>query len=540
VLILFQDVSLYNLAHVAKASYNASTPAHRRGCTENTRTAILTQLWEWACDPLQPRVYWMKGMAGTGKTAIAYSLSLKLDHEKMLGATFFCSRLVDECAKVDRIFPTIAYNLARNHPPFTHAIIEALKGDPDAGHKVLNHQFTNLIVNPVTASITEHTERPIVIVIDALDECGDQTEVQKWLSVIFKRSHQLPFKIFITSRPEQAIRTGFNQHPKMYSEFILHDVEQDFVGADIRLFITESLGEMVEGRSDFDGARDDWPPEEEIDRLTKRAGRLFIFAKTVCDYIGEYGANISERLIETTSKEETDAQNCVSGNSSETSALDELYRDILKRAMPSREKDCDRQKEVLSAVITIRNPLSACVLGELLKIDPGVIKSSLSSLHSVISVPQSVYAPVSTFHASFPDFLTEANRSQEHFLCPFKSHRHLATRCLLLMNSCLGENICGLEERPANNGIAKDTIATHISEGLGYACLFWASHLTMLRKGDVQDSDEVFTLLNVFLREHVLHWMECLSLLQQLNTSIKSLRTLERWVLVCGFLSIRS
>ncbi|KAF8761467.1 WD domain, G-beta repeat [Rhizoctonia solani] len=64
----------------------------RRACTENTRTAILARLCEWANDPSSRTVNWVSGMAGTGKTTIAYTFSKILDSHGQLAASFFCTQ----------------------------------------------------------------------------------------------------------------------------------------------------------------------------------------------------------------------------------------------------------------------------------------------------------------------------------------------------------------------------------------------------------------------------------------------------------------
>ena len=57
------------------AEYDAASPAPRNPCTENTRKEILNRLEVWASDNATTKVYWLNGMAGTGKTTIAYSFS---------------------------------------------------------------------------------------------------------------------------------------------------------------------------------------------------------------------------------------------------------------------------------------------------------------------------------------------------------------------------------------------------------------------------------------------------------------------------------
>ncbi|CAE6508978.1 unnamed protein product, partial [Rhizoctonia solani] len=61
----------------------------RRSCTENTRTKILSDSMAWADNPAGAKIYWMNGMASTGKTTIAYSLCKLLTATRQLAASFF-------------------------------------------------------------------------------------------------------------------------------------------------------------------------------------------------------------------------------------------------------------------------------------------------------------------------------------------------------------------------------------------------------------------------------------------------------------------
>ncbi|KAG9125507.1 hypothetical protein FRC07_007309 [Ceratobasidium sp. 392] len=64
-----QNTRLEGIHPAKQAWYNAggSGQVRRRGCTPNTRQAILEKLWQWAHAHTDPKVYWMNGMAGTGK-----------------------------------------------------------------------------------------------------------------------------------------------------------------------------------------------------------------------------------------------------------------------------------------------------------------------------------------------------------------------------------------------------------------------------------------------------------------------------------------
>jgi pantothenate kinase-related protein Tda10 len=103
------------LRSVDPADYDSSlaTSISRRTCTEGTRTKVLEDLAKWANDADGPGVYWMNGMAGSGKTTIAYTFSDLLKGRSLLAASFFCTRTSQECRDVTRIIPTIGWQIAR-------------------------------------------------------------------------------------------------------------------------------------------------------------------------------------------------------------------------------------------------------------------------------------------------------------------------------------------------------------------------------------------------------------------------------------------
>ena len=103
----------------------------------------------------------------------------------------------------------------------------------------------NLIVTPIKAAGVS-TPRPLIIVIDALDECADQNDVRDVLMIICQYSPILPLKFFITSHPEQQIQNVLESTSR-YSKFILHEIEKDIVSADIATYAREELAIIAKG-----------------------------------------------------------------------------------------------------------------------------------------------------------------------------------------------------------------------------------------------------------------------------------------------------
>ena len=117
----------------------------RRRCTPGTRQAILAEMRTWVDDLNGPKVYWLNGMAGTGKTTLAYSFCADMQRDGRAGASFFCSRTDADSRDVSRIVPTIAYQLARLLPSYREVLIRQIGEDKDICARQTETQFEKLI-----------------------------------------------------------------------------------------------------------------------------------------------------------------------------------------------------------------------------------------------------------------------------------------------------------------------------------------------------------------------------------------------------------
>jgi len=172
---------------------------------KGTRRGVLSQLESWLNGENDKHVYWLNGLAGTGKSTIAQTFAETSFSDGKLGASFFCSRDFDDRSNLRRIFPTLAFQLAYRYPHFREELLPVLTANPDVGRESLCSQMEKLIVGPLK---TIHT--PTLIIIDALDECRDEEPASAILSILSRYVDQIPHvKFFITGRPEPRIRSGF-------------------------------------------------------------------------------------------------------------------------------------------------------------------------------------------------------------------------------------------------------------------------------------------------------------------------------------------
>lgn len=503
------------------ACYNSrqAVGLKRGECTPGTRVDVLGQTHTWVYNRAAGSVYWLNGMAGTGKTTIAYSLCKELDAAHNLGASFFCSRLLPECRDVNQIVPSVAYQLARFSRPFRSALARMLEKERDVHTQLLPIQFETLVVKPLFK--VRHTlPEDLVVVIDALDECDDKESTSHILEALLTKTSDLPIKFFLASRPEPAIRDQMKRRGgrRAISRLVLHELDKGTVQGDIKTYLRTALHPIS-------------PSELDITELVHRAGILFIYAATVVRYIGydNFGRNPRSRLeailsISTSAKNQTYKE------------IDEVYRIILKAAIDDSELDDQERedlKQVLYTVLCAREPLTINVLSGLLDLDDiERIHAALRPLWSVLHVVESSEL-VTPLHASFPDYMFDPNRSKDYCCDRAMQDQVLARCCFRLVLEAKPEfNICGLESSYVRDDQIESLgarVDRAISQELAYACRHWATHLERAR-----DSPELIGLLEDFLSTRLLLWMEIMNLKKCMNVGIGVIRQAEEWCLVSG------
>lgn len=334
---------------------------NRQGCMRGTRREIFLQLENWLNDGQGKHIFWLNGLAGTGKSTIAQTFAEMSFASGKLGASFFCSRNFEDRSNLRSIFPTLAFQLAYRYPPFREALLPVLTANPDVGRESLCSQMEKLIVGPFRA-----TQLQTLIIIDALDECQDKEPASGLLSVVARYVDKIPLiKLFITGRSELRIRSGFRDKLlQPHTDVLrLHEVDPLLVESDIRLFLKVKFLDMAKNRSDC-SLEGDWPGPHKIDILCKKAAEFFIYASTVVKFISSPHHPPDERLDLIVSPPEDTSHEGRSG-------IDLLYSQVLEHAFHDVDSSdhtlYSRLNSVLGVVILALNPLPIKALSDLRK-----------------------------------------------------------------------------------------------------------------------------------------------------------------------------
>ncbi|KAJ7491540.1 hypothetical protein B0H11DRAFT_2228689 [Mycena galericulata] len=492
--------ALEKLGCVDAADIDAQSP---EGCLKGTRVDLLNDLRAWSCDPNSPRIFWLDGMAGTGKSAIARSFCRMLREDKRLGGSFFCLRGNVNLGNLKRILPTLARHLASQDMTYKWALLAAL----DTGiswNANLEIQVEKLLEKPLHSA---HGCGPptLVLVIDALDELDDEDATKDLLQRLVTVVLRLPIKLFVTSRPEKHIRPPFETAADLRRVLRLHDIDENIVKDDMSLYLTNHLARIRAESSPV--LPPGWASHLDIEVLTHRSGKLFIYAFTAMKYISENPRGRLQTLISI--KVDTKAPL--------TKPLDDIYRRILLDAMDKdrlEREEIALTKRILATVLTVGQPVSIASLGGLLKEPTWRVRAMLDRLHAVIHVPaDNDEGVVSTFHASFGDFLTTIGRaSHEMLINPSATHAALFSDCIRVMDCELHFNVSNCPTSYLPNTDHELTIPALLQ----YVCLHWPHHIATASAAEASDVDVLITsshlnsLQDVFLPKF-LFWIEVLS-----------------------------
>ncbi|KAK4652665.1 NACHT and WD40-domain containing NOD-like receptor 5 [Podospora pseudocomata] len=525
-----RDAILSKLPIANGASFDSHTDEHDARCHPDTRVDLQRDIMAWADDPQGECIFWLNGMAGTGKSTISRTVAQSFADQNLLGASFFFKRGEKDRSKAALLFTTIATQLIVKEPSSASYIKAAIEADPYVTSKRLEEQFKKLILKPLESLRGSLDDiKTIVLVIDALDECERDDDIRVIISLLSQAKSLISVRLraFLTSRPELPIRLGFNKIKGEYQDLVLHEIPKSIIEHDIAAYLDSELAEIRNDYNDLSpGGQQlphDWPGPQIVQDLVKMAVPLFIFAATVCRFIrdpawcdpGDQLAKILEYQSGT--------------QESEIDKLDATYRPVLDRLLVGSEVSkrslLDEFRMVVGPIVLLAEPLPICSLARLLDIQEKVVIRRLEPLHSVLSVPVSPTSPVRMFHLSFHDFLVDPNKQGTN---PFwidrgATHEKIAIRCLELLSGSLKKDICDLRmPGTARADIESSVIDSHLPSDVRYACLYWVYHVQQ-SSSRISDNHQVYT----FLERHFLHWLEALSLLGKLCTSIGMIRDLQ-------------
>jgi hypothetical protein len=519
------EIDLNKLPHAPGASFQSS-----KRCLLGTRTRMLKDIHGWIDGTGQGKdkqALLLVGPAGTGKSAIAHTIAAEFQDVGCLGSVFCFDRSIPDRG-IDKLFPTIAHDLASLDKGFRGKLAHIIQEKVSLSTtKDLIDQFNHFILAPLSDL---PMIGPTVVVIDALDECGDPTALSSLFSLLHKELSQLPLnlRIILTSRPENDIMDVFQNHDLVTIMAMDDEAYSAEISADIHMYVQHKL-------KGYDGNLLHGITMDMVGKVQELSEGLFQFAFVLCTELvspaHHGGKSIKERFSLLTS---------TSGGKNQ-SPLDTLYLNVLEQNFDKTDVTVmDRFRGIMGWILALYEPLPKMALIGLEKkfklyqkdgtVDEDEDRVSLviQYMGSLLSgvTGQSVVRPL---HTSFRDFLLNKSRSSNFYVdLTTQHHCELALAALHTMNAQLCFNICDLETfYVPNKDIAdlQQRIAMHIQPELSYACRFWGKHLCNHEEG-------IDSAVEGFLNDKFLFWLEALSLINGYDHASRALMDLRNWAQV--------
>ncbi|KAK3613683.1 hypothetical protein LTR56_027737 [Elasticomyces elasticus] len=497
-------------------------------CLVGTRVGILGQIAEWGSSAQEEGIFWLSGMAGTGKSTIFKTIAQTFSDRNQMVASFCFKRGEAGRDSASLVFTTLSTQLAQKFPEAKRSILAALSVQPELQQKGLKAQFENLILQPLQRAIlSTRRDAPWIIGIDALDECDKDADVELVINQL-SRLKDIPsghVRILITSRPELPIRLRFAaMRPDLHHDVRLEQIPEMDTVHDITLYFNHQLNAVRSQTLVLYGRQvlqEDWPGVDVVRTLVQMSTPLFIFAATVGRLLLDPDENPQANL------------EMILNHSVDATELDRTYLPVLERLLfgkssNAQDRIVQRFNETVGPIVLLANPLPITALSRLLVMSEEDIYHGLQRLHSVLQIPTQIDGsqPIRTLHQSFRDFLLDsANCNKTRFwIDEVQTYRKLAIRCIHLLSSGkLKEDVCGVEAPGTRRAeIARSRIRECLPDAIAYACCYWVHH--MVRSGE--EATDEGGIAGKFLRKHLLHWIEAMSWLGKAAETVHNLELL--------------
>ncbi|CZR68414.1 related to WD40-repeat protein (notchless protein) [Phialocephala subalpina] len=487
------------LPFAADAQFNSFDRQDDLTCLPNTRVDLLQEIYGWANGQDEQCIFWLNGLAGTGKSTVARTVARRYFEERRLGASFFFSRGGGDVSHAGKFFTSIAVQLANNVPSLRQYIYDAITKRKDVASQSLRDQWCQLILRPLSRLGSGSSPSSYVLIVDALDECDKEEHI--WIIL----------QLLAEARTLKTVRLR---------DFVLHNISPSIINHDISIFLRYNLDFIAGERSLGPG----WPGEQIVNRLVCNASGLFIWAATACRFIREgklFAAKRLDMILESSS----------TAINAPEKHLNKIYLTVLRHSIcpdytPEEAEELRYMlKSLLGSIVTLFSPLSTQSLSKLVNASQQKVDQTLDDLHAILDIPKDQTCLLRLHHPSFRDFLLNRERcGDSNFQVDEKqAHQTLANYCIQLMSTSLKQDVCGQE---APGTFVADIESSQIDQCLPpearYACLYWIQHL---QKSDAQlcDDDQV----HQFLQVHLLHWLEALGWIGKTSEGILAIYSLE-------------
>ncbi|KAJ7275120.1 WD40-repeat-containing domain protein, partial [Mycena rebaudengoi] len=484
-------------------------------CMPGTRLDILKSIHDWANDLDGPNVFWLHGYPGTGKSAIAMTVTAQFLESGRLASSFFFKREEFLSQTPKALWCSVAYDLADKYPEIRSKVILALESREILPH-ITSYEdiFEKLIIKSLENPLAVPPGR--ILVIDALDECGGLTESRSYqkqvLGALSRWKHvSSQVKLFVTSRNEKNIHSVLGSMGSQCKVLEVGEKTTSESHLDIENYLRQGFDAI---QSEYQSLPHPWPTSQDLKLLTDAAAGLFIWASTVLKLVGDSQPKRElERIIQTLKEKQQNEEH-------DMNQLDHLYQDLLKSRFLST-RNVEVFKQVAGAILVAQIPL---VLEDMNALVPLITSQDLDFVCTQMNSVLDSESGLRFVHQSFVDFLVNLPNESPFNYKKMVHEQQMVSACFRTMAEQLRFNITGVESSYFRTDVMPG-LAQKVSNHLYYACRFWSAHLQ-----SVVEKESLLADILRFMHTQLLFWLEVLSARCVTGIASTALRTLDRWL----------
>ncbi|EDN93035.1 hypothetical protein SS1G_08900 [Sclerotinia sclerotiorum 1980 UF-70] len=373
-----------------------------------------------------------------------------------------------------------------------------IKGDPGKGKTMLLCALSEILKD----ILHDKNLKPTILIIDALDEC--QKDLPQLLRLIVSGlSIYSRVKWLISSRNWPEIEEQL-QHAEQGTRLSL-ELNAESVSAAVRWYIREKVKYLARTKKYTKETKDT------IERyFLEHANGTFLWVALVCQ-------NLEKARLFTNSKLQD-----------YPSELDPLYNRMMKQIVDMEDIDAAQIcLQILAIVVIAYRPLTLDELMSLMEMNNEIPLEEIIQLCGsfLVSRNRSVFF----VHQSAQDFLSKKVAKTIFPDGIGKVHNKVLLNSITVMSKTLKRDVYGL----GYPGFPIDKVKQpdpDVLVSIRYSCIYWINHL---RDGDpeqnrehIQDNGNIYE----FLKNHLLHWLEVMSLMEKTSESINAISSLESYI----------
>ncbi|KAM7209924.1 hypothetical protein V8F06_014694, partial [Rhypophila decipiens] len=511
---------------------------------EDTKGGLLPDVYQWVLNSSEFRQWrnspdshllWIRGDPGKGKTMLICGIIDELQRSTSgtsLLSFFFCQAADSRINKATAILRGLIYLLLDQQPSLMPHV---LKKYDHAGKKLFEDANAWVALSEILRNILQDPNlEGAYLIIDALDECIE--DLPKLLKFIVEMSSKFPrVKWIVSSRNWPDIEKDLKEATQKVR--LCLELNEASVSKAVTAYVNVKVNWLAE--------RNKYKPDTRmvvLSYLSENAHGTFLWVALVCQELANIsGWKARKKLAEF------------------PPGLNALYQRMMNQICDS--VDAELCKSILAVMSTVRRPITSDELAALVDIpeeacsDYEVLKEILGLCGSFLTLRERT---ISFIHQSAKDYLLE-KAAYEVFPSGIEDiHYTIFSRSLRIMTNTLRRDIYNL----AMPGSLIDNVKIPAPDPLAaarYACVYWVDHLYDWQSSDNINHPDVFQdggIIDDFLRQHYLHWLEALSLCKSMSQGILSIGKLEsvlqqrtiisqllnlvydmrRFVLYCGWL----